>query len=209
MFRTSLESLERREVFSGTDTLPVESMSLNVIGAAEVASAVLSGTYNVNVDPQLAADFDGDSGAAYAVGQVGGGFAADFNDDGAVDGNDLAARNPRQAVQTGVDTTSIGLNALARILPYVEQDNLYKLRSSLGDSVLDDTAHRTSDAAFAELGSRGILLDPEARGNIVDIVDGTSNTIMFAEARAGGSRSCVTDLILDPFNSVGVSGRRG
>jgi hypothetical protein len=209
MFRPSLESLERREVFSGTDTLPMESMSLNVAGTGEVASAVPSGAYDVNVGSQLAADFDGDSdvdGADFAVGQ--------------------AVRDPRHAVQSGVDTTSIGLNSdfgigidhaaidhavgqsgfMSRLLPYMEQDNLYKLRSSIiGDSALDDTAHRACDAAFAEL-PRGILLDPEARGNIVD---GTSNTIMFAESRTAGSRSCVTDLILDPFSSSWMSGRRG
>src|SRR5688572_14658195 len=99
MFRPTFESLERREVFSGTDPVPMETMSLNVAEATEMLAAVQGGTYAVNVGPdvsQLAGDFTGDGnvdGADFLIWRSKRGLVGDFNNDIPVEANDLAVGN--------------------------------------------------------------------------------------------------------------------
>jgi hypothetical protein len=158
----------------------------------------------------------------------------------------LAIKSPRDsasgqatgivaAVETGVDVTSIGLNALAGprflddligwdfrsrfidnvifdrmgILPYIEQDNLYKLGSLVSDAELDQSAATGArDAAFNQHAqSNGIIAvligvvhnspDPIA----VDPSDPSGNTLV-------QRRASVTDLVIDPFNGsvIGTDG---
>lgn len=219
MFRPSFENLEKREVFSVSQPLGTAAGSSNVY-VEEVSPGFVShtrpandgilearddGTYSLAIGPNVA--------GILAAGTFGRGLTADFDGDSDVDGADFLAAcdpasgqftGPKQTVETGVDVTSIGLKALAGA-SFVDDLIGWDFRSRTIDH--DETtlvAADIHDAAFANLGRSGILLDPEARGNIVD---GTSNTIMFA--RAAGSRACVTDLVIDPFNSNRLIGTDG
>jgi hypothetical protein len=210
MFRPSFEALEKREVFSVAQPLDqiagvyVEEASPGFDSHTRPANdgilqASNGGNYSFAIGPNVA-----DVVAPNAT--LGRGVAADFDADGDVDGADfLTARDSATGQISGLkptlETTPLADTRLV--------DDLigWDIRSPTSDN--DETTFRAADArdaAFADLGPRGILLDPEARGNIVD---GTSNTIIFSEARTALSRASVTDLVIDPFNSNALIGTDG
>lgn len=199
MFRPSFETLEKREVFSAGSLSGPQPLSISGQGSDDpIPTESISFNFAAPTVPTTASParaWDGDYG---------------------FDGVGISASVTR-AVDTRSNSTSTGLHALAGtafgvdfnpvpdrvtqasaggggpsnfLLPYLEQDNLYR---SFSGTVLDDQAcvgnlygdllgrqpTAARDAVFGELGTRGILLDPEARGNAID---GTSNTIMFGES---------------------------
>jgi hypothetical protein len=186
MFRPAFENLEKREVFSVAQPM-VPADGADSVYVEEVSSGFQSQTRPMN-DGVVAAGAGGID--ALTLGPEVRGIGGDFNNDGSVDAADYVA--VRAGTPDRVQPSPHDIAFQRMLLPYLEQDNVYNLTANL-------TGAR--QAAFTELGPRGILLDPAARGNLVDIVDGTSNTMMFAEVRTTLSRSCVTDLVIDPFDS--------
>jgi hypothetical protein len=233
MFRPTFEYLERREVFSG-EPLPMQGISLNVASEAPIPD------FTLNVGPelrQLGGDFNGDAdvdAADYVLIRTR--LMGTFDSDGRPD---LAVKSPREsasglatgimaAVETGVDVTSIGLNALASsrllddligwdfrshfidnvifdrmgILPYIEQDNLYKLGSLVSGAELDQNAATGArDAAFNQHGqSNGII------AVLIGLVHNSPDRIAVDPSDPSGNtlvqrRASVTDLVIDPFDS--------
>jgi hypothetical protein len=143
MFRPTLETLEKRELFAA-------DLTLAAVAAATVATAEASPVEDValrlaeQVEGEAAAvtvpKLDGNSkDAAYVVagrGQI----VGDWNGDGA----DVLSS------QITSDGAFIEPRFAQSLLPYIEQDNLYKQVAALRENVLGNASAR--DALFADLG---------------------------------------------------------
>jgi len=149
MFRPTLETLEKRELFAAdltqaaiaipaAETVPVEVLALDIVAQVE---AELAAADTVTM-PKL----DGSSkDAAYVAARRQ--IVGDWNGDGA------------DALSSQIASDGAFIEPFAQnLLPYIEQDNLYKQVASLADRLLDDPS--SHDALFAELG--GIADSPLA-----------------------------------------------
>ena len=208
MFRPVFEVLEKREVFAAG---PLAEIPMVITGAGpgagphihEVRSAVVTpvtrsvaaspaGAYTYIVGPNVTdVVYVGGSDRVLTAGTMGRGLA-DFNNDGRVDGSDFVAR--RDWTGTG----SLGgihgdLNGIVVddvfyfLLPYIEQDNLYKFAGNRATGGVAELA--ASDVYFSRLGSdenrpvaaaSAIQLDFDDSGNVVGLMPTPSfSTIRF------------------------------
>ena len=183
MYRTRIERLEERKMFSVTDLIidpfVAQSVSPATVDEAPAIVDYLDGsTYSDPGRFNLVGDFNGDGLddlASFTVDSRPGmtQLTGDFNRDGR---DDLAAAHARASATIAAGPSNLiivvcnrGLND-SNLLPYVEQDNIYKL----SDYGRDAEASSFVAALYTDLLGR-----PVNRSALASITDGSSNTLLF------------------------------
>jgi hypothetical protein len=172
-YRPTLESLERREVFS-----------------ADLAVCLAEAPVHESIAPQVAlGDVNGDGRAVLAVNK---GLAFAGDGIGLVNLLPFVEQENLVRFQGGCNGNTDSVDAVycdmagrgtAALLPYMEQDNLYKQASAISESLLAteggiwDEADRQQIIAIL-IGLLQKSGDGGSTQRMTDVTDGTSNTLL-------------------------------
>jgi hypothetical protein len=228
MFRPSFETLEKREVFSAgplvayqvggnPESQPTESMSLNVMPRGETfASAV--GKDNLNVGPNVVVSGNAGNDALQVA-------AGDVNGDGrpGLLPHNFYGTGVYRAINRGGDPLPFAfadgsVRYQRQILPYIEQDNIYKSSAAGPDIIVDDVFYlnglyqdlhaqgasdNANDIIFARHGQQGTPIIVDFDYPLVLI--GTLLPVVHRPGQGDNTHASVTDLVIDPLNSHAIN----